>query len=231
MDFQEDLASIFHEQPPLAPHVSAIIRSPVAAQPDESVIPAINLWSGPLIAQELLQAADGAQIEEFFDRYCRVLMTGPVRYCTQWGMAFEPHLQNVYVVLRGGLPSRIILRDLDASILDAQRIRPALRDLGVDLARDTWQAMPAFDIGAKRLVQAMLFGHLGEVMWHLMKATDIESAKLVSIVDDTWSDLAADAPSAPARRSVERLRGWSEAVKATLRTRLARSTAMEFVGK
>jgi len=230
-DFQEDLASIFHAQPLLAPHVSAIIRSPVAAQPGESVVPAINLWAGPREARKLLHAADGARIEEFFDRYCRVLMTGPVRYCSQWGMAFEPHLQNVYVAMRDGLPSRIVLRDLDASILDARRIRPILRDLGLELACDTWQAMPAFEIGAKRLVQAMLFGHLGEVMWCLTEMTGVESKKLISIVDDTWSDLAAGAPSAPTRRSVERLRGWSDAVKATLRTRLERSTTMEFVGK
>jgi len=90
--------------------------------------------------------------------------------------------------------------------------------------------MPAFEIGSKRLVQAMLFGHLGEVMWCLTRSTGIRPEKLVSIVEDTWSDLAACAPSTPARRSVQKLRGWSEAVKATLRTRLTRLTTMEFVG-
>ena len=34
------------------------------------------------------------------------------------GMAFEPHLQNVYVAMRDGMPSRMILRDLDSTILD-----------------------------------------------------------------------------------------------------------------
>ena len=64
-------------------------------------------------------------------------MSGPVRYCSQWGIAFEPHLQNVYVTIRDGLPSRIVLRDLDASILDPRRIRPVLRDLDLDLAEGT----------------------------------------------------------------------------------------------
>jgi siderophore synthetase component len=231
MDFQEDLASIFHTQPELAPHLSAIIRSPVPIQPGESVVPAINLWAGRCEAQTLLRAADSARIECFFYRYCRALMTGPVQYCSQWGMAFEPHLQNVYVAMREGLPSRIVLRDLDASILDKRRIRPVLRDLGLDLAQDTWRAMPPFEIGSKRLVQAMLFGHLGEVMWHLTQTTGIKSDKLVSIVEDTWSDLSACAPSIDARRSVWKLRGWSGVVKATLRTRLNRSTAMEFVNE
>jgi siderophore synthetase component len=229
IDFQEDLASIFHTEPALAPHLSAIIRSPVAIHPGESVVPAINLWAGRCEAQKLLQTAGSARIEEFFHRYSRALMTGPVQYCSQWGMAFEPHLQNVYVVMCDGLPSRIVLRDLDASILDARRIRPVLRDLGLEMAQDTWRAMPAFEIGSKRLVQAMLFGHLGEVMWCLTQSTGIKSDKLVSIVEDMWSDLLACAPSSSARRSVQKLRGWSDAVKATLRTRLTRSTAMEFV--
>jgi siderophore synthetase component len=229
IDFQEDLASIFHTESALAPHLSAIIRSPVPIQPGESVLPAINLWAGRHEAQKLLQTADSARIQEFFHRYCRVLMTGPVQYCSQWGMAFEPHLQNVYVAMRDGLPSRIVLRDLDASILDARRIRPVLRDLGLDLAQDTWRAMPAFEIGCKRLVDAMLFGHLGEVMWCLAQTTGIKSDKLVSIVEDTWSDLAAGAPSTSARRSVQKIRGWSDAIKAMLRNRLTRSTGMKFI--
>ena len=229
IDFQEDLASIFHTEPALTPHLCAIIRSPVQIQPGESVLAAINLWAGRREAQKLLREADSVRIEEFFHRYCRVLMTGPVQYCSQWGMAFEPHLQNVYVAMRDGLPDRIVLRDLDASILDARRIRPLLRDLGLNLAQDTWPAMPAFEIGGKPLVQAMLFGHLGEVMSCLTQTAGVKSDKLVSIVEDMWSDLTAGAPSTSARRSVQILRGWSDAVKATLRTRLARSTSMEFI--
>ena len=229
IDFQEDVASMFHSEPALAPHLSVIIRSPVRGRPGEVIVPAINLWSGREEARALLQSADAARIEEFFQRYCRALMEGPVQFCTQWGMAFEPHIQNVYVALRGGLPSRIVLRDLDASILDARRVRPALRDLGLELPKDTWRHMPSFEIGGKRLVQAMLFGHVGEVMWRLTQDTDVKMRKLAAIVEDIWSELADRAPSASARRSVRELRGWSNAVKATLRTRLTRSTTLEFV--
>ena len=68
-------------------------------------------------------------------------------------------------------------------------------------------------------------------MWCLTQITGVKSDQLVAIVEDTWSDLTAGAPSASARKSVQKLRGWSDAVKATLRTRLARSTAMEFMRK
>jgi siderophore synthetase component len=229
LDFQQDVAAIFYPHPALSPHLSAIVRSPVRPQRNEALVPAIDLWGGRHRAKELLSEAERRRIEEFFARYCRVLMEGPVQFCVEWGMAFEPHLQNVYVGLRDGLPSRIVLRDLDASVLDPRRVRPALRQFGLELASGTWRHMPAFEIGGRRLVQAMLFGHLGEVMSWLGQRTDARSERLVEIVEDTWSDLAACAPSASARKSLKKLRGWSDAVKATLHTRLHRSTTMTFV--
>jgi hypothetical protein len=108
-------------------------------------------------------------------------------------------------------------------------VRPLLREFGLRLQKDTWSAMPAFEIGGKRLVQAMLFGHLGEVMWRLALDHGVKMERLAAIVEDTWSDLESTAPSASARESIAKLRTWSNAVKATLRTRLHRSTTMEFV--
>jgi siderophore synthetase component len=229
IEFQEDLAAILHIEPSIATHLSAIVRSPVRARRGEVIVPAINLWTGRHEAKTFLRGAGPARAEEFFNRYCRALMTGPVAFCSQWGMAFEPHLQNVYVGFRNGVPSRIVLRDLDNSILDARRVRPLLREFGLRLQKDTWSAMPAFEIGGKRLVQAMLFGHLGEVMWRLALDHGVKMERLAAIVEDTWSDLESTAPSASARESIAKLRTWSNAVKATLRTRLHRSTTMEFV--
>ena len=219
LDFQLDVASIFHAEPAAAPHLSAIVRAPARARPGEVLVPAINLWSGRTEIRRFLRAD---RVEKFFAAYCRALMTGPVEFCAQWGMAFEPHLQNVYVALRGGMPVRIVLRDLDNTILDPRRIRPLLRELGGTPAKDTWRHMPAFEAGGKRMVQAMMFGHLGEVMRCLNR-------DLGHIVEDTWSELAARAPSAAARQAVLRLRGWSDSIKATLRTRLHRAHALQFV--
>src|SRR5262249_55534763 len=72
--FQTDLASIFHSEPALAPHLSAIFRAPVAARPGETVVPAINLWTGPCEGARLLRSANPGRIREFFERYCRALM-------------------------------------------------------------------------------------------------------------------------------------------------------------
>jgi hypothetical protein len=54
-------------------------------------------------------------------------MKGPVEFCTRWGLAFEPHLQNVSIAFRDGMPVRMVLRDLDGTTLDRVRIRPMVR--------------------------------------------------------------------------------------------------------
>jgi siderophore synthetase component len=223
--FQEDVASIFHPEPTLAPHLSAIVRPPVRTRAGEAIVPAINLWTG----REEIRRHLRTRVDEFFERYCAALMTGPVEFCSQWGLAFEPHLQNVYVGFRDGLPARIVLRDLDNTILDPRRVPRLLRRHGLEVHTDTWRSMPPFETGAKRLVQAMLFGHLGEVIRWLAVEHGTPPGRLAAIVQDIWSGLAAQAPTRAARTNVLALRGWSDSVKATLRTRLHRSTTMQFI--
>jgi siderophore synthetase component len=223
LDFQYDLASMAHADPRVETHVSAIVRSPVPQCAGEVVIPALNLWSGPHLARTLLNLHRPEHAYEFFRAYCRVLMRGPVDFYTRWGMAFEPHLQNVYVAIRDGTPSRIILRDLDGTILDPVRIRPVLRAKHLRLAPTTWQHMPSFEIGGQRLAHAMLYGHLGEVMSYLARTARADLARLGAGLDDSWSELIAAAPSPSIRRWVRDLREQSNAVKPMLRMRLARS--------
>jgi siderophore synthetase component len=213
--FQPDVASVFHRE--YGSHLGAIMRPPVKQRDGERLVAAINLWTGPHEARDLLRQVP---VEKFFARYCRVLMEGPVAFYRQWGMAFEPHIQNVYLGLRDGLPIRIVLRDLDNSILDPRRVRGRLRALG-DPAKDTWRHMPPYRDGGQRMVQAMLYGHLGEVMWRLSEDHAADSGRLMAIVERTWDELRAF--------GVQQLRAWSNSVKTTLRTRLRRATALRFV--
>ena len=212
--FQPDLASIFHRRH--GSHLSAIVRPPVKARAGEALVPAINLWTGPHRARDVLKRVAA---EKFFARYCRVLMEGPVRFYTECGMAFEPHIQNVYVGLRDGLPARIVLRDLDNSILDPRRVRGRLRALG-GAAGDTWRHMPRYEDGGRRMVLAMTYGHLGEVMWRLSQDHGADADRLLAILDSTWDGLG---------KAAQPLRRWSESVKTTLRTRLARATRLRVV--
>ena len=214
LGFQPDAASVFHINH--GSHLSAIVRPPVRPRAGEELEPAINLWTGPHLARAVLKRVP---VETFFVRYCRALMEGPVAFYLQLGMAFEPHIQNVYVGLRDGLPRRILLRDLDNSILDPRRVRGRLRALG-GAARDTWQHMPPYADGGRRMVQAMLYGHLGEVMWRLTQDHGADADRLLAIVDATWDELGQPA---------QQLRRGSNSVKTTLRTRLERATALRFV--
>ena len=100
LDFQYDVASIAHAEPLIGTHLAAIVRAPVRARTAEIVVPALNLWCGPRQARTLLDLRRREHAYAFFRVYCRVLMRGVVDFYARWGMAFEPHLQNVYVALR-----------------------------------------------------------------------------------------------------------------------------------
>ena len=189
----------------------------------------MNLWSGPLQARTLLSFARAEQARDFFRAYCRVLMRGPITFYARWGMAFEPHLQNVYVALRDGLPSRIVLRDLDSTILEPGRIRPVLRAARLQLAPGTWRQMPAFEIGGRRLAHAMVHGHLREVMSYLVRDAQADPARLAAVLDETWGELLASDASSSYRRLVRDLRAQSDTVTAMLRMRLTRSARLTFV--
>ena len=228
LDFQYDVASIAHAEPFIGTHLAAIIRAPVRARAAEVVVPGLNLWCGPKQARTLLDFRRRDDAHAFFRAYCRVLMRGVVDFYARWGMAFEPHLQNVYVALRDGMPSRMILRDLDSTILDPDRIRPIARANGIRLALGTWKHMPNFRTGGRRLAHAMMYGHLGQVMSYLTEAAPVDSASLNAAVEETWDELVARAPSAACRGRVRDLRKQADTVGAVLWRRITRADHMTF---
>jgi siderophore synthetase component len=228
LDFQCDVASMAHAEAPIGMHLAAIVRAPVCRRAGEIVVPALNLWCGPRQARTLLDLRRPQRAYAFFRVYCRVLMRGVVDFYARWGMAFEPHLQNLYVALRDGMPSRMILRDLDSTILDPVRIRPVARANGVRLAPGTWQHMPDFVTGGRRLAHAMMYGHLGEVMSYLARAAPVDLARLSAAVEDTWDELISQAPSPASRRRVRDLRVQADTVGAVLWRRITRATHMVF---
>jgi hypothetical protein len=226
LDFQYDVATIAHADPLIGTHLAAIIRAPVKPRTGEVVAPALNLWCGPRQARTLLDLHNRDEAYKFFRAYCRVLMRGVIDFYARYGMAFEPHLQNVYVAIRDGMPSRMILRDLDSTILDPDRIRPIARQNGIRLARGTWQHMPT--TGGRRLAHAMMYGHLGQVMGYLGEAANTDPAHLNAAVEETWDELIAQAPSATCRRRVLDLRRQADTVGAVLWRRVTRAGQTDF---
>ena len=227
LDFQYDVASIAHAESLIGTHLAVIVRAPVRSRGAEIVVPALNLWCGPRWARTMLDLRRREHAHAFFRIYCRVLMRGMVDFYAR-GMAFEPHLQNVYVALRDGMPSRMILRDLDSTILDPLRIRPVARANGVRFALGTWKHMPDFATGGRRLAHAMMYGHLGQVMSYLARAAQADLAKLSAAVEETWDELIAQAPSAACRERVRELRKQADTVGAVLWRRITRADHVTF---
>ncbi len=228
LDFQYDVASIAHAEPFIGPHLAVIVREPVRRRAGEIVVPALNLWCGPRQARTMLDLRRLEQAYAFFRAYCRVLMSGLIDFYARWGMAFEPHLQNVYVALRDGMPSRVILRDLDSTILDPVRIRPVAQANGVRLALGTWKHMPDFATGGRRLAHAMMYGHLGQVMSYLAQAAQADLARLSATVEETWDELIAQAPSVAYQGRVRNLRKQADTVGAVLLRRITRADHTAF---
>ena len=228
LGFQYDVASIAHAEPFIGPHLAVIVRAPVRPLAGEIVIPALNLWCGRQEARAVLKLGCPEDAYGFFRAYCRVLMRGLIDFYARWGMAFEPHLQNVHVALREGMPSRMILRDLDSTILDPVRIRPIARANGVRFAPGTWRHMPDFRTGGRRLAHAMMYGHLGEVMSYLARAARADLGKLSAVVEETWDEVIARAPSTAYRRRVLDLRKQADTVGAVLWRRITRADHIAF---
>ena len=217
LDFQYDVASIAHTEPFIGTHLAVIVRAPVCPRAAETVVPALNLWCGPRQARTLLDLRRREHAYAFFRAYCRVLMRGVVAFYARWGMAFEPHLQNVYVALHDGMPSRIILRDLDSTILDPLRTRSVARANGVQFALGTWKHMPDFATGGRRLAHAITYGHLGQVMSYLARAAQADLARLSAAVEETWDELISQAPSKAYRERVRDVHKHADTFGAFLR--------------
>ncbi|MDX3537374.1 IucA/IucC family protein [Streptomyces sp. MB09-01] len=225
--FQYDLASLLATDDVIGSHVAAIIRQPLSSSSGAAVVPALLLWSAPCLAKGLLDIGSGASAVDFFGRYCRLVMEEPVRWYARWGLAFEPHLQNSLIEIRNGRAVRMILRDLDATILDAARVPALLSKHGLQLDPRTWNAMAPTRDGARRLRHSLHYAHLGEVCTYLVRRHGADPAELARQVDVTWDCLLRD-HSGATRHRIDELRHLSLPVKQLLALRMRRSMEMQW---
>ena len=230
MAFQRDVATIAHSDPLVGTHLAAIIREPVAYAPsdDELVIPALALWMPPRLADHIWQIDKASEAVELFRRYCDVIMRGPIVAYANWGLAFEPHLQNSLIMLRGNQVERLILRDLDATMLDRRRIPKRLKSLQLRFPVDPWSAMPSWEDSGRRLLHSLFLAHLAPVISYFVERTGIEAVALTRCIDDVWLSLVGSARGDRGLK-IRELRALGEPVKMQLGVRMARQMELSWL--
>ncbi|RJQ80755.1 hypothetical protein D5S17_06865 [Pseudonocardiaceae bacterium YIM PH 21723] len=187
--------------------------------PGELVLPVAALYSespvsGEPIIAEALDEIGGTRAQaavRFAEQYARLVLP-LLRLLTDYGVALEPHPQNTLVVLKGGLPQRLIVRDFGGLRVLPERL--AARGLDVRL-RDGSAVLAAGDWELRgKLFYSLITNHLGEVLAALGTAGGVEPALL-------WAPIRAvvdELPEGPDRQS---LRTEPLPVKAFLRMRRA----------
>ncbi|MBW3086822.1 L-2,3-diaminopropanoate--citrate ligase [Austwickia sp. TVS 96-490-7B] len=174
--------------------------------------------TGPAHLSHLLAHADITGIRRWWDTYLRLLVPPVLSAYLDYGLVFEPHLQNVVVgVDPHGRPTHMIFRDLEGTKLLPEHHHDLLRRLPADVADAmTYDA----DRGWDRVTYCLFVNHLSEVLSAL--------ADLAPDVEETlWADLRevlvdyADAHQHP-QRVMDLLDGAPLPAKTNLLTRWAR---------
>jgi siderophore synthetase component len=216
---QHDVATFSIADVELAPHVSAILRTPIPIGGHE-ILPAVDLWYGPTSAVAMWSNLTDAELQECWYRYCCVLIEGPVKLLIQYGIAIEPHLQNVYVEFRDRVPHRIIVRDLDHAILDRVAVESPLKELGLRLFPHTWEYMPRIEAGINRLVHDLFHAHISEAILAIAKAGRLSVRWLCQTALDVLEAQRPPPKDVIASERFERIQQSLGTVRALLRMRL-----------
>lgn len=219
--FQRDVATITVPDLVTAPHLCAIIRAPMPLADDEQLIPGVDLWYGPTRSHELLQGLNRASVEEFWHRYCEVVIGGTSAALLRHGIALEPHLQNVTISFKGHLPVRVLVRDLDHAILDRDSVEGRLQLAGVGTFPLTWSYMPPFEEGIARFAHALFHAHLGEALLTLSRMKVGSEATLLAIALKTLMNLKDGLSAERSILRFDQLVGSLDKVRALLTMRLA----------
>jgi siderophore synthetase component len=216
------LAAIIRESPER--HASEReIALPVAALAARS-----PLTGQPLLADVLdeVAAAGGHSRSEaaglFLARYCDCLAPA-LTLLSRWGVALEPHGQNTIVVLRDGLPARLLYRDFGSiRVSPARLVRSGVRPPALI------GALPTNDDDELRaaLFFPLIGTNLGQVVAALARAGETEPTRLWRLVArrcrSAYATLTADpAIAGQAGRDEAALFGPTLPAKSMLRVQLS----------
>lgn len=228
------------EPPEAAASLAAIIReSPERhAEDGEVALPVAALAARspltgrPVLAEALDELASahrcpgsdsGDTAMHFLAHYCDCTLPALFTLLSRWGVALEPHGQNAVVVLRRGLPTRLLYRDFGSIRVSPARLArsgvrpPAL--IGALCTDDEDELRAA-------LFFPLLDTNLGQLVGTLARVGQAEPARLWRLVArrcrSIYADLSADAAiAAQAGRDEAALFGPTLPAKSMLRVHVS----------
>lgn len=184
----------------------------------------------PLLAEVLEELASvhrqprPGTAERFLTGYCDCALPALLTLLSRWGVALEPHGQNAIVVLRDGLPVRLLYRDFGGIRVSPTRLaRGGLRPPAALLG-----ALPTEDEDELRaaLFFPLIATNLSQVIATLARVSQTDSARLWRLVlqccRSVYATLTADsAIAAQAGRDEAALFGPTLPAKSMLRVQMS----------
>jgi siderophore synthetase component len=103
--------------------------------------------------------------ESWFQQYLSLLLPPIFDLFFDFGIMFEPHLQNTLVGLQDGLPKQFFLRDFDnAKLIEGSEFAQQLKTNLPHVYRDN---VIGIDAAWNRLIYCLIVNHLGEAMYQI----------------------------------------------------------------
>ncbi|MER6899544.1 IucA/IucC family protein, partial [Amycolatopsis sp. NPDC000740] len=174
--------------------LSALLRADPAdyAMPGEIVLSACALrgasHSGGTVLAELVQDRP----HEFFARYVELMLAAGLPLLWRYGIGLEAHLQNTLLVVRDGLPVRVLVRDFGGIRVNPGRMREA----GVDFTPhpDSITFTEDIDHVRRKVSYALLQANIAQVVTMFAASWDLPGEQLWATVRTTMTDLLAGLP-------------------------------------
>lgn len=212
--------------------------------PDEVALPVAALLArspltGRTVVHDVVTELAGREtsradaVHSWLRRYLELIVPPTLTLLTRYGIALEAHAQNTLLALRGGLPSRVLVRDLGSIRILSSRL--AARGHTVTLAPGSALHASGTDPLRSKLYFALFTHQLGELVPALAEAADCREQELWPVVRDVclqaFRHLIARAPNtaeaADACADALALLEDPWPLKALLRLRLAGQVAQQ----
>ncbi|MGV9293516.1 IucA/IucC family protein [Amycolatopsis sp. NPDC003676] len=174
--------------------LSALLRADPAdyAMPGEIVLSACALRGASQPDGTVLAELAKERPHEFFEQYVELMLTAGLPLLWRYGIGLEAHLQNTLLVVRDGLPVRVLVRDFGGI-----RVHPGrMREAGLDFAPhpDSITFSDDIDHVRRKVSYALLQANIAQVVTMFAATWNLPSEQLWATVRTKMTDLLAGLP-------------------------------------